>query len=459
MGDLSKLKTRIVVVGGGFGGLYTASALDKLTREDPTVEVTLISRDNFLLVTPLLFEAGSGVLDPRHVVSPCRALLKKARFCEANVTEIDIANRVVKAAHRSGIRNYEFQYDQLVIAVGGITNRSIIPGSDLAMAFKTVADAVLLRNHVLDMFEQADIETDPERKQRLLTFVIIGTGLVGVELAGELNDFMHNLTATYKNISMQDIKLVMYEATPSFLRELPQDLAAYAREKLAKRGVAIYLEAPVNQIRTDGVVLKTGEYVPAQTVVLCAGVAPNPLLATIQLEKNRGRIVVDATMRVKDHPEVWALGDCAVIPDPEGKPYPQLAQHALREARLLARNIVGSLKGQTPLPFVYKNKGTLAALGRYSAIGRVLVFKIRGFPAWFVWRGYYLLQMPKWSRRIRIMIDWALAVVFKNDVAQMDWITDEQLETIGTQGTKNAEQSRSAHTQTETNAKTPATVG
>ncbi len=444
MGEQSNKKTRIVIVGGGFGGLYTASALDKLTREDPSVEITLVSRDNFLLVTPLLFEAGSGVLDPRHVVSPCRAMLNKAKFCEAHVTEVDIANRIVKAAHRSGIRDYEFHYDQLVIAVGGITNRAIIPGSDLAMAFKTVADAVLLRNHVLDLFEQADIETDPERKNRLLTFVIIGTGLVGVELAGELNDFMHNLVSTYKNISMSEIKLIMYEATPSFLRELPQDLAQYAREKLAKRGIAIYLEAPVKQIRTDGVLLATDQFVTAQTVVLCAGVAPNPLLAGIQLEKSRGRIVVDGAMRVKDHPEVWALGDCAVIPDPEGKPYPQLAQHALREARLLAQNIVGVLKGQNPQPFVYKNKGTLAALGRYSAIGRVLNFKIRGLPAWFVWRGYYLLQMPKWSRRIRIMIDWALAVVFRNDVAQMDWVTEEQLQALGKQGARSAEQSRSA---------------
>ncbi len=410
---------RVVIVGGGFGGVYTAHALQKLTAATP-LDITLVSRENYFLITPLLFEAGSGVLDPRHVVSPIRPLLTTTHFIEAQVTGVDMDRRVVNASHEGDPRSHEIPYDTLVLAVGGVTNRSIIPGSEQALAFKTLADAIFLRNQVIDLFEQADVETDPARKQRLLTFVLIGAGLVGVELAGELTEFLHNICRSYRHVRYEELRMIMLEAGPRFLPEMAEDLANFAHKTLAQRRMDIRVNTKVAKIDPGSVTLGEGENIAAHTIILCAGIGAHPLLEKLPLEKQRGRIVVEPTMRVKDHPEIWALGDCAFIPDSVGKPYPQLAQHALREARLLAANIVAAGKGEAPAPFVYQSMGTMAALGHFSGIGRVMKVQIRGFVAWWVWRTYYLMQMPGWSRRLRIVIDWTIALFFHNDIVKLD---------------------------------------
>ena len=410
----------IVIVGGGFGGVYTAVALEKAMASKKDTQITLMSRDNYLLITPLLFEAGSGVLDPRHTVCPVRQLLHRTRFIMADVTHIDVEARQISAVHQPGGHRYTVQYDQLVLAVGGITNRAIIPGSEHAMAFKTLADAIALRNRIIDAFEQADVESDPARKQQLLTIVIIGAGLVGVELVGELTHFLRNICGTYKHIRYDQIKVLMCEAGATFLKEMPPHQADFARKVLEKRGVEIRINTPVAEISADGVTLKDKTLIPANLTLLCAGLASHPLLADLPLPKQHGRMVVEPTMRCQTRPEIWAIGDCAWIPDPEGKPYPQLAQHALREARVLADNIRRSGCGESLVPFVYKSLGTLAALGHYDGIGRVMKLQVRGFAAWWVWRTYYLLQMPHWSRRLRVMIDWTVALLFHNDVVKLD---------------------------------------
>lgn len=416
---------RILILGGGFGGVYTAIHLDRLLRAERNLEVTLVSRDNYLLMTPLLFEAGSGVLEPRHAVNPIRPLFKRVRFVEGEVKSVDL-QRQMAVVQGSPERIYELPYDHLVIALGGVTNRSIIPGSQHAMSFKTLADAIFLRNRTIDLFEQADVEQDPARKRELLTFVVVGGGLVGVELMGELTEFTQNLARSYPRVNPSDFRFELIEAGPKIMPEMDRKLADYAVEVFKSRGVNVRTSTPAKQIEPSRVHLPDGTIIEAETIVLAAGVAPNPLLQAIAIEKDRkGRIAVDATMRSRSHPQVWAIGDCASIPDPEGKPYPQLAQHALREARVLANNIIASLHGNAPQPFIYKTLGTLAALGHYKGVGRILKLKLRGFAAWWVWRTYYLMQMPRWERRLRIMLDWTIALLFKNDVVKLALFGEE----------------------------------
>jgi NADH dehydrogenase len=257
-----------------------------------------------------------------------------------------------------------------------------------------------------------------------LTFVIIGGGLVGLELQGELTEFIKNIGRAYPRISQNLVRFELIEAGSRLVPEMDEELGTYAMKILARRGVNIRVNTRVRGIENHKVHVTETETIEAETIILAAGVAVNPLIAALPVEKNeRNRVVVDATMRSKSHPNVWALGDCAAIPDPQGKPYPQLAQHALREARLVGRNITAVIRGGSPQPFIYKNKGTLAALGRHKGVGRVFKFKIYGFIAWWVWRTYYLMQMPRFDRKLRIVIDWTVALFFKNDVVELDVIT------------------------------------
>lgn len=418
------VRRRIVILGGGFGGVYTAIHLGRLWRGRADMEVTLVNRDNYFLMTPLLFEAGSGVLDPRHAVSPIRRLLgDDGRFVEADVESVDFSRRVVVARHAADQPPFELPYDHLVIALGGVTNVKIIPGSEHAMTFKTLADAIYLRNRVIDDFEYADVLPDGPERRRLLTFAVIGAGLVGVELMGELTSFVASIRRAYPRAgaAATPVAFHLIEAGPKILPEMERDLADYAAEVLEGRGVKIHRGSPVKQIEPGRVHLPDGSVIEAETIVLAAGVAPNPMLAGFPLEKNpKGRLVTDATLRCADRDNVWAIGDCAAIPDPTGKPYPQLAQHALREAKVLAHNITAALRGGQAKPFVYETLGTLAALGHYSGVGRVMQFKVRGFLAWWVWRTYYLLQMPRLERKLRIVLDWTVALFFRHDIVKLD---------------------------------------
>lgn len=424
---MSGVTQRILILGGGFGGVYTAVHLQRLRRRArQTLEITLVNNDNYFLMTPLLFEAGSGILEPRHAVNPIRPLLRRARFVEADVERIDLERRVVHVRHAPGVDPWELAYDHLVLAIGGITNRQIIPGSENAFTFKTLADAIFLRNHIIDQFEQADVEDDPVTRARLLSFVIIGAGLVGVELVGELTEFVQRLADTYPRVDRRLIQFHLIEAGPKVLPEMEHDLADHAAKVLRRRGVQILASTPVQAIEPGIVHLPDGRRIDAATIIVATGVVPSPLLQQVAVEKDRkGRVMVDATMRATGHSSLWALGDCAHIPDPAGKPYPSLAQHAMREAKVLAQNIVAAINGQPLRPFVYSTLGTLAALGHYDGVGRVWKFKLRGFAAWWVWRSYYLMQMPRWERRFRIMLDWTIALLFKNDIVKLDLFGEE----------------------------------
>ncbi len=430
--DTPRVRQRIVIVGGGFGGVYTALHLERLIRRTGVpLDVTLVSRDNYFLMTPLLFEAGSGVLEPRHAVNPIRPLLRTTRFIEARVTAVDIGARVVHATQEGDPpgATVALPYDHVVIGVGGVTNTSLVPGGDSALTFKTLADAIFLRNHLIDLFEKADAETDPARQAALLTVVVIGAGLVGVELVGELTEFLPTLIRSYPRLNVNNIRLELIEAADKILPEMERPLRDYAGKLLGKRGVRVRTGSKVQGIEPGRVILaasadSAGELIPTDTVVVVTGVKPSPIVASLDVAKDkRGRIVTASTMLANRQANVWAIGDCASIPDPastDGRPYPQLAQHALREAKVLAANLVHATAGEPLEPFVYKNKGVMAALGSGRGVGKLYFVRVYGLLAWLVWRGYYLMQMPQLSRKLRILADWSIALLFKNDVAKLD---------------------------------------
>jgi NADH dehydrogenase len=411
-------KSRIVILGGGFGGVTTARHLERLCKRRTDVEIVLVSRDNFVLLTPLLFEVCSGALEASHCSLPIRAFLRTTRFVEAVVQSVDLERRVVHLS--SGGEPDELSYDQLVLALGGMTNRKMIPGSEHAFTFKTLADAFLLRNHIIERFERADVETDAARKRRQLTFVVIGGGLVGVELFGELTAFADGIAPLYKHVNRDEVRFFLLEGGGRIMPEIDPKLAAYGTEVLRKRrGADIRTGAKVQAIEPNKVRLP-GETIEAETIILAAGIVPSPIVAELPVEKGkRGHIVVDGSMRCRSHPEVWALGDCASVPATDGRPYPSLAQHALREARVLARNIAGVFDGRTPQPFVFSTLGMMGSLGHSKAFAQMLGVRVRGVLAWLVRRTYYLLQMPGWRRRLRIMIDWTFALLFRPDVVKI----------------------------------------
>jgi NADH:ubiquinone reductase (H+-translocating) len=414
----SACKKRILILGGGFGGVATARRLERLFRRQPDTEIVLVSRDNFVLMTPLLFEVFSGTLDLNSCSVPIRAFLRRARFIEATVQSVDLDKRVVGLAAAGA--GCELAYDQLVIALGSKTNRAMIPGAEHAFTFKTLADALLLRNYVIERFEHADVETNPRRKAQLLTFVIIGGGLVGVELLGELSAFVDGIVPLYEHVNRDEVHLVLLQGADRIMPEIDPALADYGTRMLAaRRGVEVRTNVRVQAIGPNKVHM-ANETIAADTIVLAAGVVPNPVVAGLPVEKDkRGCMLVEPTMRCPSHAEVWALGDCASIPGPDGKPYPALAQHAMREAKILAENIHRVLNDRSPKPFIHDTLGMMGSLGYNSGFGQFLKVQLHGFPAWFARRTYYLLQMPGWSRRLRMMIDWTFGLLLRPDIVKV----------------------------------------
>ncbi len=417
---------RIVVAGGGFGGVAVTRRLERCCRGRRDIEITLVSRDNFFVLTPLLFEACSGRLELRHCAQPIRPALRRARFIEAMARSVNVEQRLVHAAASDGTR-YDLPYDHVIVALGASTNEGVIPGSPSAFTFKTMGDALLLRNHIIEQFERADAATDPAYRRRCLTLVVIGGGLVGVELLGELTAFAEDVLRYYPRIHRDEMHCHLFEAGPRILPELDADLAAVAADVLRERGADIQVATPVRGIEPTRVRLGDGT-IDAGTVVLAAGIIPSAVATAAPVAHDKkGRIAVDARMRSTSHSDVWALGDCASIPSPNGQPYPALAQHAVREARHLARNVAAVLDERPPTPFVFNALGTMASLGHTRAVARIFGVRVTGFPAWWIRRTYYLLQMPRWDRRLRIVLDWTVALFFRPDITKVE-LDSEQVQ-------------------------------
>jgi NADH dehydrogenase len=410
---------RIVVLGGGFGGVATVRHLERCVRRHRDVEITLVSRENFFVVTPLLFEACSGRLELRHCAQPIRAALRRARFVEATVDGVDVQRQLVHAVAADG-SDHDLPYDHLVVALGASTNEQLIPGSSNAFTFKTMADALVLRNHLIEQFERADAAAQSAPRRACLTVVVIGGGLVGIELLGELTAFADDVLRFYPRIRRDEVRFRLFEAGARVLPEIDQQLATVATRVLEGRGAEIRAATPVRAIE-PGRVRVGDETIDAGTIVLAAGIAPNIVAAAISVvHDQRGRIAVDGTMRSRSHPNVWALGDCAAIPAPDGRLYPALAQHTVREARHLAGNIQAVLEGGAPTPFVYQALGTMASLGHTRAVARVGGVRLTGFAAWWIRRTYYLFQMPRWDRRLRVVLDWTVGLFFRPDITKVE---------------------------------------
>jgi NADH dehydrogenase len=406
--------------------VQAARALERQLANRERIDITLVSRDNFFVITPLLFEACSGRLELRHCAQPVRPALRTARFVEAAVERVDVEQRIVHLDVAEGGRS-ELAYDHLVVALGATTNQRLIPGSTAAFTFKTMADALVLRNHLIERFERADVTDDAALRRRLLTVVVIGGGLVGVELLGELTAFADDVLRYYARVDRSELHFHLLEASPHLLPEVAPALAAESMRELVARGARIRVATPVREIEPTRVHLET-ETIEAGTIVLAAGIVPSPAVAGIPVARDRrGRITVDETMRSTSHPAVWALGDCASIPGPDGHPYPALAQHATRVARHVARNVMAAVQGRAPTPFRFRALGTMVALGHTRAVVQVGGMQFSGFFAWWMRRTYYLFQMPRWDRRLRIVLDWTVALFFKPDITKVDLAIEQDV--------------------------------
>jgi NADH:ubiquinone reductase (H+-translocating) len=416
------MPTRIVVLGGGFGGVYTALHLEQILGRhlrQKRVEITLVSKDNFFLFTPMLHEVAASDLDITHIVSPLRTLLRKTEVFVGDVQAIDLPGKRVLVSHGRDFHNHSLPYDHLVIALGSITNFYGLPGLEQrALTMKTLGDAIHLRNRVIATLEEGDTEC-AVRGAGLLTFVVAGGGFAGVETVAGLNDLVREALRFYPRLTADRIRMVLVHSGSTILPELGETLGAYAQARLAARGVDIITNAKVAAVTSDEVRLADGRRIPSQLVVWTAGTSPHPLIHDLPCGLERGRVLVDETLAVSGWPGVWALGDCAVVPDIRtGKPHPPTAQHALREARTVARNIAATLAGEPSAKFDFKTIGQLAAIGRRTGVARVFGINFSGFFAWWLWRTIYLSKLPRIEKKLRVAIDWTLDLLFTKDFVQ-----------------------------------------
>ena len=406
----------VVIAGGGFGGFYAARALER--RLPPqSAHVTLVNDSNFLLYTPLLPGAAGATLDPRHVVVPLRSQLRHTDLVIGHVEGADPTAGTL-AVRRIDGEELELSYDHLIVALGSVSRTLPVPGlGEHAIGFKSLTDAVTLRNQVLRCLDIAETLEHPEGRSEYLTFVFIGAGYAGVEGLAELQDFAAQAISYYPRCAAQGMRWVLAEARERIMMEVPESLSRFAEAELRGRGIEVLTSTTLNAVSADRAELSRGAPIPTRTLVWTAGVRPSPAVAKLGLEPNdEGRIPVDRTMRVPGLP-VWAIGDCAAVPDPArpGQPCPPTAQHAIRQGRLAAHNVACALRGLPAKPFTYKTKGVVADLGAGEAVAITFGVRWRGFPAWLIARTYHLLLMPGLGRRLRLLVDWNVALLFGRD--------------------------------------------
>jgi NADH dehydrogenase len=394
----------VLILGGGFAGAYVA----RLLRGR---QATIVSPENFMLYTPLLPEAASGTLEPRHTVVPLRVMCPHADLLLGRAESLDLADRTATVDGRT------LRWRDLVVALGAVPRTLPVPGlSEHGLAFKSLADAIYLRNHVLQQLEAADGALEEEERSRLLTFVFVGAGYAGVEALAELSDLVEDALRYYPRLRSTRRRWVLVDAASRILPEIPLPLGDYAAAELRKRGMEIHVGTTLATVSAAEAVLGDGTRIPTNTLVWTAGVAPNPLLREWELPlDDRGRVEVDELLRVRGHEHVWALGDCARVPNTRSDtPDPPTCQHALRQARRLAKNLCGP-----PKPYGYRMLGQVATLGRHKGIAEVLGLRLRGFIGWWVTRSYHLYQLPLAQRKLRVVADWTVALFFRRDIAEL----------------------------------------
>ncbi len=413
-------RKHVVILGGGFGGVYTALEFEKILRRDSSFDVTLVNRENFFLFTPMLHEVASSDLDMTNIVNPIRKLLRRVEFFHGEVASIDLEQRQVRVTHGQTHHGHTLPYDHLILGLGSITNFYNLPGlAERALTMKTLGDAIYLRNRMIAHLEEANFECAASLRKPLLTFVVAGGGFAGVETIAGMNDFLREALPFYPHLRPDMLRLVLVHSGQAILPELGEALGRYAHEKLSARGVEIHTNTKVVELSEREVCLSDGTRITSTTLVWTAGTAPNPLLATLPCRTKGGRVVVNDCLEVAGWPGVWALGDCAAIPDPlSGSFHPPTGQHALREAKVAARNVLATVQGSDKQPFRFRTLGQLAAIGRRTGVARILGFNFSGVVAWSLWRFIYLSKLPRIEKKVRVVLDWLLDVVFSKDLVQ-----------------------------------------
>jgi NADH:quinone reductase (non-electrogenic) len=408
----------LVVVGGGFAGTKTARALECTLPHD--WKVTLISEDNFITFNPLLPEVVGASILPGHVVAPHRQMIHCGHVCMARVTEIDTVNRVV---HYLGEGAGTIHYDQLVLSCGTNADLDMVKGmADHALPLKTLGDALFLRNRIISRLEQSELQPDAQHRRWLMTFIVVGGGFSGVETAGELTDFLYASLRYYKRIRREDIRLVLLHSGDRLLPELSPSLGAFTFRKMRAQDVDVRLNARAVRVTDRGVLLDAGETIEGGTVICTVGTQPNGLLEDLPVEKNLGRLVVNADLSVPGVEGMWAAGDCAsVVNGWDGKICPPTAQFAEAQARQLAANIIARLKGKPTRAFRHRPRGQLSSVGHNKAVAEVFGLKLSGFMAWLMWRGLYLLRIPTLARKARLFLEWNWAMFFPPDISHVGY--------------------------------------
>lgn len=406
----------IVILGGGFAGTAAARRLER--KLPAACRIVLVSQENYITYHPLLAEVVGASILPGHVVAPIRQMLKRTQLRMAEVTDIDLDRRTIRyLGEGPGL----LHYDHLVLACGMIANLDIVPGmSRYALPLKTVGDALFLRNRIIACLEYADSLEDPDHCHWLSTFIIVGGGFSGVELAGEVSDFLKSSLHYYPRVDPRKCRVILLHGGEQVLPELPPALGNFALRKMRKRNIDARLNARVTRVDHEGVMTKSGEWIKGGTVICTIGTAPHPLVDALPLPKQRGRLETAPDMSIPGFPGLWALGDCAaVINARDDRASPPTAQFATRQARQLADNLVCKLRGKHTRPFAYKPVGQLASIGHNKAVAQIFGLRLHGFVAWLLWRGVYLLKVPTLARKVRVYVEWNWQMFFPPDIAHL----------------------------------------
>jgi NADH:ubiquinone reductase (H+-translocating) len=418
--------TRIVIAGGGFAGLYAAMHFDKRLARRADVEVTLISRENFILFTPMLHEVAAGDLYPGDIVNPLRRILRHVKFIDADVQAIDLNARRIHCIASVADRELEFEFDHLLLTLGSETNFFNMDGvRDWSVTMKSLSDAALLRNRMVALLEEASLQSDEPTRRQLLTFVTAGGGFSGTETTGAVNDFVRETARYYPQLREELIRVVVVHPGNFILPELGEELGRYAERKLRERKVEVIKGPRVANYDGMVVTLSDGTSIPAATLIWTAGVKPSPAITPLPFEKERGRLLVSEYLAVTGVPGLWAAGDCAAVPILNTENFhPPTAQHGLREGVTVAKNIEATILDRSLKPFHYKMMGQLASIGRHTGVAMVFGIKFSGFIAWWFWRSVYLMKLPRLAKKLRVMVSWTLDLFFGQEIEQMITVRD-----------------------------------
>ena len=437
---LTRNKKKIVILGGGFAGVECARQLESEFGDNSEIELVMISEDNFLLFTPMLPQVASGMIETRHIVLPIRTICQKTKFYEGRIKNIDPFGKLVNLWGTGDKRSVSIHYDFLVVALGSETNFfGMADVEKNAYTMKTLNDAVVLRNRIIDMLEQAENETNPILRKSFLNFVVAGGGFAGIETAGELMDLILDARKHYPNIHKDDLKVIVIEALPMILPGFNEKLAEFAKQKLIERGIDIKLRTAItsfdgNEVTTklldqnpkDSVDESKVDSIITKTLIWTAGVTPVNTIKRSMLKTDRGKVIINDYLEVQDFPGVFAIGDCALFLNPETKrPYPPTAQIAEAQAKTAAKNLTALIKNSEKEKFEYHSKGQMAIIGKRSGIATFLGMNISGFWAWLIWRNVYLSKIPTFDKQVRVFLDWTIDLFFDRDISRLKMMKRE----------------------------------